>query len=157
MKKIKLTDLLIFIVAAELVGALSALFSGGGFGEFYAELAKPPISPPAKVFPIAWALLYALMGTASYLIYLAENDLKSVAMKLYILQLFVNFLWSPVFFGTKRFIPSLIIAGVLLALVILTTVYFAKINETAALLMAPYVLWSAYALYLTAGFTVLNN
>ena len=157
MKKFKLTDLLIFIVTAELVGALSALFSGESFSAYYNSLIKPPIAPPGAVFPAAWAILYALMGTACYLIYLSDSDGKHTAYKLYIIQLFVNFLWSPVFFGTKSFTGAMIIAAVLLQTVILTGISFFKISETAGALLIPYVLWSAYALYLSVGFLVLNR
>lgn len=157
MKKIKLTDLLIFIAATELVGALSALFSGGSFAGYYNTLVKPPISPTGIVFPVAWAILYALMGTSCYLISLSQSDRKHLACKLYILQLFINFLWSPVFFGTKSFTGAVIIAAVLLVTVILTNITFFGIDETAGVLFAPYTIWSAYALYLSIGFLVLNT
>ncbi|MBR3665598.1 MAG: tryptophan-rich sensory protein [Ruminococcus sp.] len=157
MKKIKITDLLIFIITAELTGALSALFSGGNFKEYYSILNRPPIAPPAWVFPIAWGLLYALMGTAAYFIYISGSELRHTALKLYILQLFVNFLWSPVFFGAGSLIGAAVIAVILLALVILTAVFFGKISEVSVLLFAPYVVWTAYALYLTIGFLVLNR
>lgn len=156
MQKIKLTDLLIFVVAAELVGAVSALFSGGNFREYYDALVRPPIAPPGWVFPVAWGLLYALMGTAAYLVYLNAHDLRTAALKLYLLQLFVNFLWSPVFFGAKQLIPAAVIAGVLLVTVTLTTVAFFRVSETAGALMLPYLCWSAYALYLSVGYAVLN-
>ena len=57
MKKFSLTDLLIFVVSAELIGALSALFAGD-FSVFYSEIVQPPLSPPAIVFPVVWAILY---------------------------------------------------------------------------------------------------
>ena len=156
MRSFKITDLLIFIIAAELVGAVSALFSGGSFSGYYSSLIKPPIAPPGKVFPIAWVILYALMAAACYLVYLSEHQNKHLALKLYILQLFVNFLWSPVFFGTKSFIAAAVTASVLLLLVFLTNVMFFRISDTAGALFLPYLLWTVYALYLTIGFLVLN-
>ncbi len=156
MKKIKVTDLLIFIISAELVGALSALFSGGSFKEYYASLIKPPIAPPSWVFPVAWVLLYALMGTAAYLVHIFGKDQRELGLKLYVLQLFINFLWSPVFFGTKCFPAAVVIAAVLLLTVFLTTVVFFKNDDTAGALFVPYVLWSAYGLYLSVGFLILN-
>ena len=157
MRSFKLTDLLIFIAGTELVGALSALFTGGSFQAFYDSLIKPPIAPPGKVFPVAWAVLYALSAAACYLIYLSEHQEKHFALKLYILQLFFNFLWSPVFFGTKNFTAAVIIAAVLFVLVICTNVIFFRISDTAGVLFLPYLLWTAYALYLTIGFMVLNR
>ena len=97
MKKINRTDLLIFIVSAELAGAVSALLSGG-FGSFYAELTKPPFSPPGWIFPVVWAVLYALMGISAYIVYSSESYSRKTALGVYIAQLAVNFSWSIIFF-----------------------------------------------------------
>ena len=92
MKNFRLTDLLIFVVTAELVGALSALLAGD-FTSFYDEVIRPPLSPPAWLFPVVWAILYALMGTSAYMIWNnRKNELRrSSALKLYYIQLAVNF------------------------------------------------------------------
>ncbi len=156
-KKFKLTDLLIFIISTELVGALSSMFSGGRFSEYYSSLTKPPIAPPGWVFPAAWALLYALMAAACYLVYLSDSVHRDTALKLYVLQLFVNFLWSPVFFGAGSFGGAVIIAAVLLVTVALTTIAFFRISDLAGMLFLPYLIWSAYGLYLSVGFLVLNK
>lgn len=66
--KIKYTELFIFIVSAELVGALSALITGD-FAGFFDRYASPLLMPPAWLFPVVWAVLYALMGISAYLIY----------------------------------------------------------------------------------------
>lgn len=66
--KIKYTELFIFIVSAELVGALSALITGD-FAGFFDRYASPLLIPPAWLFPVVWAMLYALMGISAYLIY----------------------------------------------------------------------------------------
>lgn len=156
MKKFSITELLIFIVTAELVGALSALVAGGNFNEFYQTLTMPPIAPPAWVFPVAWGILYALMGTAAYLVYDPNDPDAKKALYVYALQLFINFLWSPVFFGLGSLVGGVIVAVLLLAAVVLNIIVFAKQKDTAALLLVPYLLWSAYALYLSIGFLVLN-
>ena len=75
MKKFSLTDLLIFIVSTELVGAFSALISGD-FNSIYTEIIKPPLSPPAWLFPVVWAVLYAIMGISAYMIYRSNNHLS---------------------------------------------------------------------------------
>ncbi len=59
MKKIQLTELLIFIVITELVGALSGLITGNAFS-YYSELTKPSLSPPSAVFPAVWFLFTLL-------------------------------------------------------------------------------------------------
>lgn len=100
MKKPKITELLIFIVATELVGALSGLLAGNSFS-FYKELIKPPLSPPGWLFPVMWAILYALMGISAFIIYTSNAKEKCPAFIIYGTQLFVNFMWSIVFFRFK--------------------------------------------------------
>ena len=157
MKKFRVTELLISIVSAELVGALSALVSGGQFREFFAALEKPPYAPPAWLFPVAWAILYALMGYSAYLIYIADSNGRNKALKIYAAQLFVNFLWSPVFFGMKSLIGGLIVIILLDITVAIMICAFSKVRKKSALINLPYMLWCIYATYLTAGIYMLNR
>ncbi|MBR6044657.1 MAG: tryptophan-rich sensory protein [Ruminococcus sp.] len=156
MKKPKLTDLLIFIVSAELAGAFSALISGGQFSEYYNTLVKPPIAPPGWVFPVTWVILYALMGTAAYIVSLSDSMLRPLALKLYGAQLAVNVIWSPIFFGSRSFAGAAVTAVLLLILVTAMELVFFRISENAAFIALPYLIWTAYAAYLSFGFLVLN-
>ena len=156
MKKFDLTKLLTYIVTAELVGAFSALVAGGNFKEFYQKLVMPPIAPPSWVFPVAWAILYAIMGTAAFIVSEQNHENTKKAMYIYTAQLFINFLWSPVFFGLGSLTGGVIVAAILVGAVVLNIIFFAKISDTAALMLIPYLIWSAYALYLSIGFRVLN-
>lgn len=155
MKRINITELLIFIVSAELTGALSRLLSGNSF-EFFETLTKPPFSPPGWIFPVVWFILYALMGFAAYLIYKSASKGRNSALVIYTAQLFLNFLWSIVFF---RFNLTGLSVAVILALLVLVTVMifkFGKINPKAAAVNIPYLLWLLYASYLNIGILLLN-
>ena len=155
MKKFSLTDLLIFIVSTELAGAFSALISGN-FNSIYTEIIKPPLSPPAWLFPVVWAVLYALMGTSAYMIYRSNNHLSEKALKIYIIQLAVNFSWSIIFFRF-RLVTFASIVAVLLALLVGLMIYiFGKIKKSAGLINIPYLLWSIFASYLAIGTAILN-
>lgn len=99
--KIKYTELLIFIVSAELVGALSALITGD-FDSFFDRYASPPLMPPSWLFHVVWAVLYALMGISAYLIYFSHGSADKRALWLYAAQLAVNFSWSIVFFKYEK-------------------------------------------------------
>lgn len=156
MKRSKITNLLIFIISAELIGVLSAVFSGGNFRSFYSSLNQPPFAPPAWLFPVAWGILYALMGISAFLIDESGHDLKRKALTIYWVQLFVNFLWSPVFFGFKSLTGAVVVIALLLILIIVMMVYFGKIRKSALYLNIPYLLWVMYATYLTIGVRVLN-
>ena len=155
MKRINITELLIFIVSAELTGALSRLLSGNSF-EFFETLTKPPFSPPGWIFPIVWFILYALMGFAAYLIYKSDSKGRNSALVIYWAQLFLNFLWSIVFF---RFNLTGLSVAVILALLVMVTFMifkFGKINTKAAAINIPYLLWLLYASYLNIGILSLN-
>ena len=151
-KKINIPDLLIFILSA----ALSGVVSGGNFGAFYDTLTKPPFAPPGWLFPVVWGILYAVMGISAYIISRSDDIGKNSALTLYVVQLFANVLWSPVFFGLKSFGGAVAAAAVLTVLVVCMTAVFCKIDRCAALINIPYVIWTLFALYLSIGFCVLN-
>ena len=152
MKKFSLTDLIIFVVVTELVGAVSALISGD-FSVLYSQITQPPLSPPAIVFPIVWAILYFLMGISAYLIYQTG---KIYTLKIYIIQLAVNFSWSIIFFRFRLFTLAAVVSAILLLLVWTMIVTFSKIRKISALLNIPYLLWSIFATYLATGVCILN-
>lgn len=157
MKKFDLTALLINVVFAELVGAVSALLSGG-FRELYTSSVQPPLSPPPVVFPIVWAILYALMGISAYLIFSeSSSPERSVSIGLYAAQLFVNFLWSIIFFRFEAFGLAAFTAVLLAVLVAAMILSFRKVNKLAAILNFPYLAWSIFAAYLAFGVRILNR
>lgn len=143
------------ILIAELAGVLAQLFAGPS-GGFYDMLIMPPLSPPGWVFPAVWTLLYALMGIASYRIYKSISPGRAAALFLYGAQLVVNFLWPLVFFRFHAIGPSIAVMLVLLALAVLTTVFFFRIERSAGWLMVPYVLWLLFAAYLNIAIYFLN-
>ena len=156
MKKKDIYGYLIGIGAAELVGALSALFSGAG-GDFYKTLEQPPLSPPGWLFPVMWTLLYALMGAASYRVYEGEEANRKTALVLYGIQLAVNFIWPIVFFRFEMLGAAMAVLILLAVLVFLTAVQFYRADKLAGILMLPYLLWTLFALYLNIGVYVLNR
>ena len=158
MRKIKPLPFIISIAIAEITGLLSALLSGV-FGDKYESFVQPPLSPPAIVFPIAWTLLYAFMGAAAYFVWdsvKGSRAERSTALKVYGAQLFVNFLWSIVFFRFEAFWTAVAVIILLDILVILTTVKFKNINRLAYWLMLPYIAWILFATYLNIGVAWLN-
>lgn len=147
-----ITSLLIPIVT----GGASALLIRSDT-DIYKTLEKPPLAPPAWLFPVAWTLLYLLMGISLYLIRSEKTTQdKNSAYILFALQLLLNFLWSPVFFIARAFLPSLVILILLLACVGVMIYVFCKLSKTAALLQMPYFLWLIFAGYLNSAVYILN-
>ena len=152
MSKEEIISLLIPLVG----GFLSGLVSMGGMKEFN-SLIKPILSPPGFIFPIVWTILYVLMGIGSYLVYNENDYLSSYSLKIYAINLFVNFLWSPIFFGLNLRLFALIWI-ILLDFIVIYMIYsFYKVNKKAAYLQIPYLVWCLFATYLNLAFYLLNR
>lgn len=158
MKKINYLSLGISIAIAELTGLLSALVSGS-MSDSYNNFVQPPLSPPAIIFPVAWVILYALMGAAAYFVWdsiRGSSYERSIALRYYAAQLLVNFSWSIFFFRFKAFWFAVAVIVLLDLLVLITTLKFKKINRLSYWLMLPYLAWLIFATYLNIGVAVLN-
>lgn len=138
-------------------GGLAALLTGSAM-ESYSLVETPPMSPPGWVFPVAWTVLYILMGLASYLVALspASRDRRERALSIYALQLAVNFAWPVIFFKLSAYGAAFFWLLLLLALVLFTQLLFRHISSTAGKLLLPYLLWLLFALYLNLGVWLLN-
>lgn len=154
---IKLRPLILSVLLSLGVGFLSG-FLVGNSSEVYANLVKPPLSPPAAVFPVVWTILYILMGISAYLIYVADASKKEKkeALKLYKIQLAMNFLWSFIFFKFNLYFAAFIWLMLLFVVVLIMIKKFNGIDDTAAALMVPYALWLAFAGYLNLMIILLN-
>ncbi len=147
-----------WIVLAEAVGLLSGWLTREGT-QIYAEmLQKPPLSPPGWVFGVVWTVLYALMGVSAARIYLAPpSPAGRRGLNLFVVQLIVNFFWSPIFFNAQAYGFALLWLLLLWGLVLWMILQFAKVDKTAAYLQIPYLLWLTFAVYLNYAVWQLNR
>ena len=122
----------------------------------YNTLQKPFLAPPSIAFPIVWTILYILMGI-SYGILDSNSLVDSKTNIIYYLQLFVNALWSIIFFTLKWRLFAFIWILLLCILVIIMIYNFYKKNKIAGLLQIPYLLWIIFASYLNLGVYLLNK
>ena len=158
MKKKKLGRYVLFILLSETVGILSGLLSQEGIRSFSENTIQPKYTPPAIIFPIIWTVLYALMGIGAARISLTqESNARSAGLNLFILQLIVNFFWSPIFFNTNTYGFALLWLLLLYALVITMALAFSKSSKTAAYLQIPYLLWLTFAIFLNYNVWKLNS
>lgn len=147
-----------WIAASEAAGTLSGWLSRDGMEFYKAAVLKPPLSPPSIVFPIAWTVLYGLMGIGAARVYLgADSRERSRGLWWFWLQLGFNFCWSPVFFNLRWYGFALIWLAVLWGLILRMALEFGKTDRKAAWMQAPYLLWTAFALYLNFGVLLLNG
>lgn len=136
--------MLFVIVAVTLLPAFAiAMTTAGSIKTWYAELKKPWWNPPNWIFGPVWTVLYLCMSVAAWLVWLKAP--QSTALKLYVFQLLLNHVWSPVFFLLKKpgwaFALILTMWGAILA----TLLGFWMIDPRAGQLMSPYLLWVSYA------------
>jgi tryptophan-rich sensory protein len=140
------------------LGLLSGwLAQSGEENAWYAALAKPELTPPGWAFPVAWTSLYILLGLAIAMILNARGArLRSVGVALFVMQMALNFAWTPLFFGAHQVTAAFWLIVFMLALAIAATVVFARIRKAAAWLMVPYMVWISFAGLLTLGIDRLN-
>jgi tryptophan-rich sensory protein len=134
-------------LAAFLAATFGAGVTGAAFppGPWYRTLRKPAWTPPDWLFPIAWTALYVAMAVAAWRVALSGSDWAAAGLALWSWQIVMNALWSPIFFGLRRLGAALAALSGLWAAVALTTLAFWQADRTAALLMAPYLVWVSYA------------
>jgi len=156
--KINVRQLITSIVLPLAVGAIAGLLTRNAMMEF-AVLNKPPLSPPAWLFPVVWTILYILMGISAYLVKTSDAtpEEKSSALTLYYYQLIVNFLWPVFFFHFQWYLFSFLWLLLLWVLVIRMIRRFDSISKIAAYLNLPYLLWLTFAAYLNFGIWWLNR
>lgn len=154
----KFKPYLISVFIALGTGGLSAFLTRGSMN-LYAVVSKPPLAPPAFLFPVVWTLLYVLMGISSSRIYLqraACSDEVLDALLNYAFQLILNFFWPVIFFNMRTFLFAFIWLVVLWAGIIKMIFKFSRIDTTAAYLQIPYLLWMTFAGYLNFMIYLLN-
>lgn len=149
---------IIWILIAEAVGALSGLLSMEGM-QLYDQIAvKPAFTPPNVVFPIAWTILYALMGISAARVWLSPpSQQRSRGLNLFVIQLIFNFFWSLIFFNAQAYGFAAIWLGILWVLVAGMIMVFYNTDKIAALLQIPYLLWLTFALILNIAVWMLNR
>jgi len=143
--------------AGPLIACLGTAWLGAQFrpGAWYEGLQKPPFTPPNIAFPIAWSILYTGIAIAGFLGSRRGEEGRS-AMRFYYLQLALNALWTPLFFGMQSPLIALIEILILLVAIVWTIRSFWRISPLSAYLMLPYLSWVTFATYLTAGIVYLN-
>jgi tryptophan-rich sensory protein len=138
------------------------LVAGGGIaigyltapGEWYAQLAKPAFNPPGWIFGPVWTGLYVLIAIAGWRVW--QRDGGGWPMKLWWMQIVLNFSWSPVFFSAHRIGLALIVILLLLGAILAFIAIAWRQDRVAAWLFAPYAAWVAFASILNASILMLN-
>lgn len=147
-----------FVGLCYLVAWIGAQVSPGmASTEWYDTIKKPGWNPPAWIFGPVWTTLYTLMGIAVWLIWKDYGFRNAkTAISLFFIQLALNGLWSQIFFRMQEIGWALIEIIILLLVIAVTIVAFYRKKALAGWLMVPYILWVAFATFLTYTIWTLN-
>lgn len=139
-------------------GFASGLSTANSITEWYSTLNKPFFSPPNWIFGPAWTILYILIGISIARIWHFGKGHASqkTVITIFIIQMILNLIWSPVFFSMKQPIIAIVIITLLWFMIIMYIRKSKEIDKTASLLFIPYLLWVSFATMLNAGIIYLN-
>jgi benzodiazapine receptor len=136
-------DYLVFATYLAACGAAAATGAVFSPGPWYRGLKKPVWTPKDWMFPVVWTALYFFMAGAATIASQVEGS--RVALAFWALQIALNTLWTPIFFGLRRIRAGMLVMTFLWLAVLATTVSLAMVSTLAGLLFAPYLLWVTVA------------
>ncbi len=154
----KWLSLAVFIVLCLLVGGISGYFNASAIEGWYANLQKPSWTPPNQVFAPVWTFLYVCIGIAGWLVWIhADGSDRSRGILLWSVQLLLNFIWTPLFFGLRQ--PGLAVVDIVLLWAAIGAFIFLarRVSLWASLLFVPYWAWVSYASALNIALWWLNR
>ncbi len=153
-KWVVLAALLLLVFA---VSAAGSSFTTPKISGWYAALTKPFFNPPPAVFGPVWTVLYLTMAFAAWRVWLSpDSTLRSAALAWFFVQLLLNALWSPVFFGMESPGLGLVVILALLAALAMTVRAFFTVDRFAGWIMVPYLAWVAFASLLNGAILLMN-
>jgi translocator protein len=139
------------------IGIVSSIFTARSIPTWYAALTKPPLNPPDHVYGPVWTLLYALMAISAWIVWKTRpSACRRRGLRLFVIQLALNFLWTWIFFGTHQILTAFIDLVALWAAILLVILTFRRMSHTAAWLLVPYLAWVTFAGYLNFAIWKLN-
>jgi tryptophan-rich sensory protein len=143
-----------FVAAVAVAAAVGALGVQGTASE-YQQLQQPAWAPPSWLFGPVWTVLYVMIAVSGWLVWRRAGF--GAALGLYTVQLVLNAIWTPLFFGAGRYGVAFADIVVLWLLIAATVLTFRRISRPAAALLLPYWAWVTYASALNLSIWVLNS
>lgn len=146
------------VPATVLLGSLSGILSNSGYSNaWFRSLDLPSFMPPSWAFPVAWTILYIFLGLAlAMLIHARGARGRGTILALFLIQLAINYAWSPVFFGMRMVTLGLVLIAAMIVLTLILIVMLRRVRTAAALLLVPYLAWLCFAFALNYG-VMANN
>ena len=149
--------LVISILICQAAGIIGSFFTFTSVSGWYQTINKPSFNPPGYIFGPVWIILYLMMGISLFLIWQKKHIVSiKYPVIIFSVQLFLNTLWSIIFFGLHNPLFAFFDILLLLVFIILTVISFYKVSKPASLLLIPYLLWVSFASVLNYFIVKLN-
>ncbi|MGE0754264.1 MAG: TspO/MBR family protein [Alphaproteobacteria bacterium] len=151
-----------FLLLVFAISGISSLITMPAVQGWYTTINKPQWTPPDWVFGPVWTTLYIMIAFSGWRVWRAipsdyvSFKLRAPVLRAYWLQLLLNFLWTPAFFGLQSPVSGAIVITLLLAVILWNITAFDKADKPASWLLIPYALWVSYALSLNHAIVRLN-
>ena len=157
MEFFKATRLLTSIIVCEVAGAIGSFFTAPQISGWYKTLNRPSFNPPNWIFGPVWTAIFVMMGIAVFLVWDKKwGGKKTVNILVFFSQLFLNVLWSFIFFAMHNVGVAFFELVVLWFVILFMVINFYKVSKTAAILLLPYILWVSFAAVLNFSIWKLN-
>ena len=156
---IQVKPLVASLVLSFSAAAIGSVFTAANIPTWYAGLNKPWWSPPNWLFGPVWTLLYLLMALSLYFVWISpdRSPARRIGIGLFVVQIVLNTVWSIFFFGLQQPSLALVEIVILWITILLTMIYFSRVNRLSTWLLLPYLLWVSFASILNAAIFWLNR
>ena len=148
--------LLFNISIPHLAGFIGSYFTIPNINTWYFYLNKPSFNPPNWIFSPVWLTLYTLIGISFYLFHKKDQFRSKDVYFLYGFHIFLNCIWSILFFGMHRIGLALVDLFLMIIMLITLMKYFYKLQKISFYLLTPYLMWISFAFVLNYNILILN-
>lgn len=156
MKMRKVLPYIIAVAICFALGFAASLLQQNSIDNWYPYLNKPMLTPPNWAFPVAWGIIYLLVGISAGLIWNTAAIRRRPILTLWAVQQLFNFTWSIAFFTFQNPLLGFINIVILDILVLWYIIRTWNVNRAASVMFIPYILWISFATYLNA-YIMMNN
>lgn len=154
---IKIRGALLWVVVFQLIGYGLGKITQHDILSWYPTLDKSILTPPDIVFPIVWFVLYCMLAVSGYSLWQYRHQPKAkLALVFYVLQLLLNWAWTPLFFYFHWIGASLFCITAIIILTLITIIITRNTYKFSCVMLVPYFIWLIFAGYLNAVIWILN-
>jgi len=123
---------------------------------WYQSLTKPKFTPPDWLFSPIWIFLYITIFLSFILYFLKPYKNKKSGYVYFAIEMILNLLWSPIFFGMQNILSAFIVIVLMDIFAVLLIKKFYSVSKISGIILIPYLLWILFATYLNYAYLILN-